>query len=405
MAEAVLAEPVAEFVKPKRVRKIAAVATEKPKRVRKPKMVAPVDPLEGERERLIAAEIAAVEKFYEAHPRALKTTLSIPDYVAAVFDAHAPLIRRWGGWRTEFSTAGAVPTLSLGEIGQALNGLMTGEFYQYFYSQRYGDAAIFPKIPIIELLYRTKIFNPSKTEKEREFEYMPGKMVKVRKGQAVAKAVLAQVKKDYKDEERMLRIFNRVFEQLGQTWSSVKGGNLVHVSCAPSAFLFMGHYVGADTASCFKTGGVSERTKTNLSLFPGSAVFLFYPDALTPDQTPEDRLPSKVSCRMYGAVRDTYLMVSNIQSSNYQRSWAQYAPVLCALFERETGIPGGKLHGTSNDGTFSTGYWEFNNLVASDGNIHIVADKGHKERFLEIRGELKTFAPDGHIKGGGYSYY
>jgi hypothetical protein len=414
MAEAVLAEPV--VVKPKRARKAAATTEVKPKRVRKPKVVetpiaeetgAPVDTLD--RERLIDEEVTRVEQFYKDHPRALKSSLGVREYVTAVFNAHEDLIRRWGGWRMEFSLDGQVPRLTKAEIDRSIQDVIYayGTYFNGVYDYRtgkYDKSKVIPQPLPNYVLYRSKAFNPDKGELEREFEYVKGFKVKIRKGQAVSKAVLGQVRKDFKGNEDMLRVFNRLFESLGQSWTGVRSLSLVHVSCAPVAFLLMGHYRSADTGSCFATSGVSERTKVNLSLFPNSVVLLYYGDALTPDQTPVDRLPDKAGCRMYGAFRDQFLMVSNIQQRSYG-GWAAYYPLLVRLAQQELGLEKASVCGASTDSGYYTGYWEFNNLIASDGNMHIVAADKHPAHFTELKAELKKFAPEGHVKGGRSSYY
>jgi hypothetical protein len=356
---------------------------------------------------LVAEEVARVDAFFKANPRAKMHPFdTTTDYVEAVYDAHKTLIERWGGWRRTGEPPAEQPLVVLTD--EDLRNILYkvhDEFYAVFADRwSYSRSTKPSQIANNLTLYRSKLFDPQ--GEARDMEYLQGKTCKIRKGQSVAKAVLRAVTVDYPDNPALHRAMARLFELLGQSWAG--GTDTVTIlTCAPSSFLKMGHY-GCDGGSCFKTGGVSERTKVNTSLLSDSVVVLFYRGECTAPQTWADREVERGPyCRMYGVMAEKGLMVSNIQGVC---EWARMMRHLIPVVEQDLGLQGCTYEGTTNykgketkpgasssyyssyaTNPYRIDYWEINNLIASDSNQHMIAEAEHLTKFREVYASMMAF--------------
>lgn len=138
--------------------------------------------------------------------------------------------------------------------------------------------------------------------------------VKVRKGQAVSKAILKAINScDLLAEPRKAQ-WSKLMERLGQLWSSRSQGLVVHLSCSPLDFLNMGMW---GENSCYRAGSEQEMSKLVLMNAENAIVMKVMKEGEDP--------AGKPMARAWGFWLDGEgLIVTNI----YQMYWKQVIPLL-----------------------------------------------------------------------------
>lgn len=245
---------------------------------------------------LIRDEVERIREFYEQNPTAMEVG-SIERLVETCYESHAGWIRRWNGW--EFSVEGGQRAPSLNEF---LACVPVGRI---------------PALPRQEVLSRKIYEGPA-----GEVEYADGHAVRLRPGQAVSKAVLADVRKRYQDDPLAVKAWESFFEKMGQYWSAYLPHRLV-LSMRPSHFLHLGHY---NDRTCYRTGGAHEHSKFNLAQMSGSVVALLLPSTA-------ELVPEKVEGRMWGFLLGNAAVMTN----HYGAYWTTIQPVLKSALWKAVG--------------------------------------------------------------------
>jgi hypothetical protein len=256
--------------------------------------------LTADHEALIDAETKRLEKYFVESDARCRPKMEVRDFVAFTLRRHIALVRNWGNWSKSMDAPPSVrPSEEIVEVVEALvdkwrRGVKqkTRELpplpflgYEDIDEERYNvDEATetqnltalycqtfgchFP-LPIrLSPLLAARTYSGE----DGELLYASSCSVKIRKGQAVSKAVLADVRKRFKAHEQYVSFWEALFEALGVTWASGKPAKFV-LSCAPSDFVKLGT-LGED--SCYREGGEYEQAKLHIAQIPNSVCLLVY---------------------------------------------------------------------------------------------------------------------------------
>lgn len=351
---------------------------------------------------MILSQIDELEKFFGEHQRSgtykvLRPRWPLKDYVRRVLDAHIDLVEQFNGWRWHSRPFEKMP-LSAADVSR----IITGE------NQRWSQGAVLyendrkrapepqPPIPLSPMtseadliycsmnachfpqpkataytLWRSNLYIAEGGAKEATEEFAARLMVKIRTGQAPTRAVLAEVRKTFKEHPQYVRMWESICEKLGVGWLSSKGFPITF-SFAPVDFLRMGHW--GEKSSCYATGGGSEHSKHNLSVLTNSIMALFYkeetpnadPMKLRPKQSPSGRCWGLLDLDNQGAA------FSNIYLLNFQ----EVRPSLEAALEQAFGW---KVEGGLDKGDSFRNFMEY---AYTNGDTNMYATK---ERLLAVQ--------------------
>lgn len=259
---------------------------------------------------LVREEVTKLEQFRQANaPNYFPA--NVEGFVRHCLDAHLPLIRRWGGWHFHHGPVqqGEIPLDQVRQLWQGPGNRPAPDcsLYQSKVWQREDTEIVYAWIhnkprwsPAAELL-----------------------TTRVRKGQAVSKAVLADLKRRFGKEDPYVKEWEGFFERLGHAWAA--GTPLLSsVTCSPLAFFLLGHY-GENT--CYRTDGEHEHSKMNLAQMPGSVVLLFF-------ETGMERTQKNVKGRMWGFLGEQGTVLTN----RYRMSWAAMEPAAASVIRAAMGV-------------------------------------------------------------------
>lgn len=237
---------------------------------------------------LIAEAEQAIAKFYDKHSDSRKLRGTPKAFARRVLNRHRALVKLWGGWRMQWTSSAVLPTLpdaiTSEVICEVQNEWLCGRrktgkpivpvcLRQYdkardaLYCEHFQCCVPYPVEDA--LLWQQRIWPYD----DDEVEYASHHKVKIRKGQAVTRVVLADVRKRFGDRSpSYVQFWETILERLGTHWSGYRGVSVV-LSCAPADFLRLGTY---GENSCYRPGGEQERSKFNIAQVPNSVVALFY---------------------------------------------------------------------------------------------------------------------------------
>jgi hypothetical protein len=247
--------------------------------------------------------MAEIDAFFKARDngrsRVLRPRWGIKDYVQKVIDNHIDFIELVGGWRWHSKpfaemplSPAAVSALVKAESDRWQNGAVLYENDRKRTPERQAPLPLSDMLTDADLVYcgmhgchfpkpneaayqlwRASLYSASDGQKEAVEEFAKRCKLKVRTGQAPTRAVLAEVRKVFKEHPQYVKMWETICEKLGVAWTASKGRPIT-LTVAPVDFLKLGHYEEGN--SCYATGGASEFAKHNLSLIPNSVVSLFY---------------------------------------------------------------------------------------------------------------------------------
>lgn len=240
----------------------------------------------AERQALFEAELRRIRKFYADNPSALEPVGGLDTYVRLCFQRHAPLLRHWGEWWSSFH--GKNILVDQEEISNTLERV-SAQWQQGFHTkktthpplrflqnsvteltQKFCDLFGCHMPPVAdERIFVTRVWQHA----DEDIEVAAGITVKLRKGQAPSRVVLAAVKKRYPDNPTYLAYWQNLFEVMGVLWASAKPAEF-RLTAAPSDFLRLGD-VGENN-SCYATGNTFEKARLYLAQIPNSVVLFVY---------------------------------------------------------------------------------------------------------------------------------
>lgn len=151
----------------------------------------------------------------------------------------------------------------------------------------------------------------------------PAPSLSLRAGQKLTRPLLAAVRSWQWTTAETVEVWERFAEKLGTAWGRDSETWGISVSCAPSAFLRLGHY--GEYCSCYRAGGQYGQAPWALSMLPRSVVVLFYRGAYdTPAVGPRQAEPAG---RAWGAL-STQDHPGLCASNLYKLSWDTVRPML-----------------------------------------------------------------------------
>lgn len=372
------------------------------------------------------------------HPDVLRA------FVEACYDAHEPLIERWGGWRwhTHVDQVAPLAARQVEEawVASALPGTHAATLSPVFAHRiwRYRTLEADPgayegddyidcsNVPIVDipLTERTPACPPGvckdcdalRAAGEKGLEVLvqewidkwqakaPKLSTKIRPRQTIAKAVLRALQgADSGVPEAQLAQWTRFFERMGQVWAAQRTWRLT-MSCAPSSFLKLGHY---GENSCYGCWGGSGYDKTVIAVVPNSVVLLMYTgeEGAAEQLLPEGGAPVKgpVSGRAWGWLFDEPGAKGVAFQNIYNVYWEQADLPLRAAVARYFGLSeeaAAKLKNTTTDRNWTAGYGTYSNndarIITVDGS-YATMQAAH-QRTLALRTDYDRFKNAG--RGG-----
>jgi hypothetical protein len=323
---------------------------------------------------LIREEVEKVEAIYAtgSRPLSFKTKFaSTQEFVEYIYERHEGMVRQWGGWRTYTAPVARkrVPAAVVREVWKEAEKWAVRQVH---------DKKEYPRL---------RRFAPfaTKTWDKDDAEIPFGDLTfRFRRGQVISRVILPAISAQYGNSSRIYYTWNRFLERLGQHWAGLGSADdmpSVVLTCAPSAFLEIGHY---GESTCWSNGGQMGHSKLNLAQFPGSFVGLVFKTARQrntllsinpleikePELTAEqkkaikqymdvynynedraynyvmgprrkpwdvyrDKVQGTVSGRFWGVMGGPGAYVSNF----YRIQWETYKDQILDLFSRLTGAP------------------------------------------------------------------
>jgi hypothetical protein len=337
---------------------------------------------------LVDEEVARLMVFYKDREfrNALKPKWPVEEYVRRVVDAHLPMIIRFNGWRWHSGPLGA-----LGIEESTMRDLMADVIYAFQDTEvplrqwsTLGDQQLCMALgchlpfPIYNYdLFRARTWEPAtKGVKEQQFEYASRTFARIRAGQKVASAVLAEIKKKFSGSPAYVMMWERIFERLGQAWGSMRNVGIT-MTVAPSDIMRFGH-LGEN--SCFRTGGAHEVSKLNIPLIQNSFGLMFYRDGVNADNipAPHELRQNAIAGRAWGVLdlENEGAVLTNM----YLTQWVAMRPsIIMALSD---------LFGFQNLTVFEKNFGSLNDLARNgyayvNGDCHIVAHPDRSEQVHE----------------------
>lgn len=316
------------------------------------------------------------------------------EFLAFVVQQKRPLIEKWNGMRftSPVFTNPHLDTFAIQEVATRVRD----EFYDTIYGtevySRTGYTYDYkPTVRVNESLFRSKLFEPLPGNEggEQAFADTYSKYggrsgvlsVKIRKGQAVSKAVLKVVRKEFADNEKYIKYWERFFELLGQAWGSNSHMSFTW-SASPADIMHMGLMDCEERRSCYGPGKQSEFTKNTLCVLPGGVMVIGHlgEDAQKPF---EERGPlTRAKCRAWGILTPEGAVFSN----RYGLSWPKITPLLCAMVQDHYGIERAEAE------MRSISYYGIPDM-ASNGDQHLFAAPGQQGKVWDLlQAHIKTFS-------------
>lgn len=345
-------------------------------------------------EQMIDRQAEEMEAFFQSTAGVMRPRWPLKEYLKRVIDAHIDLIELFGGWRWHSQSFAEMP-LSADQVTKLITEEKTrwlrgATLYENDrkrapekqkaipLTQMFSPADLiwcgkfgchFPEPVPSHDLWRAGRYTAPDGAKEALEQYASQLSVKIRTGQAPTRAVLAEVRKIFKEHPEYVRMWESICEKIGIAWQASKG-NPITFSCAPVDFIRMGHF--GEGGSCYATGGGQEHSKYNISMIHNSVMYLFY-SRDDGHQNPMTLRPQKVIGRAWGLidVDNQGAAATNI----YLLYFKQVQPSMEAAFEQLFGwrVTGGLPQGQSF--TPFTRYAYTNNdtnLFAAKANLDAV---------------------------------
>jgi hypothetical protein len=363
-----------------------------------------------------------IRKFYETvltneRVKAMRPRWPMKDYLKRVIERHVDLLEKFGGWRYHSTPFGNMPMAdakitevitahinqwSKGAVLYAANrGKEAEKLAALQLKQWQSEAeAIFctvhgccfpaPNAKAVNL-WRSRIYTPvDKMAKEGEELYAARTFIKIRSGQAVTRAVLAEVRKTFKDHPNYIKMWETLCEKVGVEWAA-SSGYPITLSFAPVDFLRCGHYGEAN--SCYRTGHQQEHSKYNLTMITNSVMGLFYNDPGKIVSPNELRGGVKPAARCWGILDLEHegALFSNI----YLLYFAQVQPSIEALLNQAFGwdVKGGLPSETAVRNFTQYAYTNGdNNVYASPKTLRAVQE-GLNSQCVMTEGVKHTRVP------------
>ncbi len=340
---------------------------------------------------LVAEESERLEKLYRQPTflQAMRPKWEIEDYLHRVLELHAPIVERWGAWRWHSGPLEAVglderelPVIFDKVISEFLEKgleLMQWESAEAEAWCRYRNCHFPRPVPTVDLFRSREFKSNIPALKEAVYDYASLQRVKVRVGQAVSRAILAELNKLYKvkDNEKAalyLAMWNRLFERLGQSWAGGKPLGIT-LTIAPCDILRFGHL---GETSCYTTGHTREHSKLNLTLVPNSFGMFFYRDLEAEPPLPTALRAAAPSGRAWGVAE--FALGGAVLTNTYLENWDTVAPsVLRALHE-------------------SLGFEDLRRDPGKWGTLNRLGIKYSKKVFAFVNADQWVAAPDGQAE-------
>lgn len=360
-------------------------------------------------DQLIETEVQALKTRYRSRgfTEAKRPMWGVSEYVRRVLDTHIELIERWGGWRWHsgpLEQVDILPNVICNLIYEVSNqfeekGLPLQDWYyseNEAYCRLYGCHLPRPITGHVDA-YRRKLFTPEDEHlAEQWVEYATRQGVTVRRGRSIAKSVLGEVRKKFKDHPLYIQMWEAIFERLGQAWAGGKALGIT-LSCAPSDFLLFGHL---GESSCYRTGSCHETSKINLSLIKNTLGIFFYRDEVETEVGPDSMRHVQPTGRAWGVV-DVETQGA-VLTNAYLENWTTTRPSVLRALREAFGFPE-LVPDMANRGTLSRlgvrhskKVWAFVNA-----DQHVVAPEGtHQETHLNIAGFIDEFLEKRSIQHG-----
>lgn len=244
----------------------------------------------------------------------------------AVLSNNRHLITRWGGWRWLSPTI-FHDTRTYTNATAYFQGL-----FDTFYSPNTGRFILAADYSLQEMLERKMLPYPDTTSplwQSRTWEGESGKVryaskhvVSIRNGQSVARAVLAEVKKDFGREGRLecaddltwyLAAWEKFFERMGNVWAQERAKDSYNIllSTSPGDWASLGCVV--NEGSCYGVEGGYEGSKYRLCQIPGAFVgFLVrHDDDQSVHSSIRDHVQANVLGRFWGIQAGNAVVLTN----------------------------------------------------------------------------------------------
>lgn len=330
---------------------------------------------------LIAEEKGRLEAFYKDRQfvTALKPKWPLEDYIRRVIDLHMPTLVRFGGWRWHSGSLGAA-VADERSVTRVMQEVINNATRQGLALQEWATPADelyctalkchLPMPKMTSPIFRSRVWTPDTDAKEDQVEYASRQVVKIRNGQAVSKAVLGEVRKQFKDHPEYIAMWEKLIERMGQVWAGARGLGLT-LSAAPSDMMRFGH-LGEN--SCFATGYQHEHGKLNLTVLPGTVSIYFYREGLDRDYGPHQTREETPTGRAFGVLdfENKGVVLSNI----YLMDWTMVRASLKAAFEKVLGTRGLVADAVAGRGTLFPlgGKLTLNTIPHADIRVFVNAD-------------------------------
>jgi hypothetical protein len=335
-------------------------------------------------EKLIAEERERLERLF-AQPtfmEALRPRWDLDEYLRLVLELHAPIVERWGDWRWHSGPLEAVglDEKELPRIFQAVQDefIKKGLKLKSFDSREMAAWCEYKRCHFPMPLAHPSIFGAREYRpaipaiKEASLEYASKQQVKIRAGQAISRAILADLNRKYKDVPEAalyLAMWNRVFERLGQSWAGGKPLGIT-LTIAPCDILRFGHL---GETSCYTGGHTREHSKLNITMVPNSFGLFFYRELEDPAPPATQLRAAAPSGRAWGVAE--FGVGGAALTNTYLENWDTVRPSVLRALRESFGF--GELRG-------DPGKW---------GSLNRLGIKHNKKIFAFVNADQWVAAP------------
>lgn len=242
-------------------------------------------------------------------------------YVEYILLRKKKFIERWNGPYKEYELKG-LQTIPCNAVDNTVNRVLNtwSNYHPHGLSVEYGD---FLETPVS--LHKTRVrygWSPS-----HGYLYAD-----VRANQRISRAVLNTARKTLGKEHDFVRLWERIFEELGHVWAAAKPMK-IRFSVSPADWLWLGD-LGED--SCYGAGRERMKSKVNLSLFRDSVVVFIKRDG-SQFNPGED---GSIHGRVWGFMNGSGAVYSNI----YLLPWSTCLPALTKGTALDLGLDAARLN-------------------------------------------------------------